>query len=528
MPSANPAPAQDRESARQLQARGEERLRFGDLSGAREALTQALVLDGEPAESHYLLGNCLRRLKLADEAEAAFKAALTRDTDMARAWFGLSFLYQENGRRVDAAENLRGLVRHFASNREVLHQAGGVMGDFGLYADASALYEEMVTAEPEARNYQRLGQFYQKQGRFQEAGAALLQALELNPDAGAAYLLLANTRRFKPGDAPLLQRFTQALARPESSPTTRVCLHFALGKMLDDMERYDEAFRHFEQGNGLRHPGQYFDAGEWEGFARRVGLVDGKALAPQWTMPGGTAPVFVVGMLRSGTTLVERILASHSKVSGLGEVTWLEELVTQAVQDGGSTYPEVITRLDEVRCTELRREYARHWPQDARDAAYIVDKNPLNFIYLGFIARVFPDARIVHCRRDARDSCLSVYFQNFANPQNNYAYDQRDIGRFYRSYAEIMGHWRRLLPRGMLIEVDYEKLVGHQEQTTRRLLEELGLPWDPRCLEFHSQPDVIATASVWQARQPLYNASVGRWRHYERHLKPLLDILGPL
>ncbi|HEX2668671.1 MAG TPA: sulfotransferase [Gammaproteobacteria bacterium] len=523
-------PADARETARQLLTRGESRLRDGDLEGARQILTQALALDRDLAPAHYALGNCFRRLRLAAEAEAAFKAALALDPGMRQAWFGLAFLYRENGRWDEAAEQLRAVSRHFAMDRDVLHQAGGLMGDFGEYADAAKLYEEMVEVEPQARNHLRLGQYYEKAGRYADAARALSKALELNPDAGAAYLLLASTRRFTgtAGDDALLQDFRAALARPGLSPMTQVCLHFALGKIHDDLARYDEAFAHFEQGNRLRRQGQSFDASWWQGFGRRIGELEPAALkAPAAPAPGGPAPLFVVGMLRSGTTLVERILASHPKVRGLGEVIWLDESVSRATQESGHPFPECLDSLDAAMCASLRNDYVRHWPDGGGDASFLVDKNPLNFTYLGFIARVFPDARIVHCRRDARDTCLSVYFQNFANPNNDYAYDLGDIGRYHNVYAEIMGHWRRLLPPGMLHEVSYEELVSDQERATRALLEDLGLPWDKRCLEFASQPDAISTASVWQARQPLYAGSVGRWRHYERHLQPLLATLKP-
>jgi len=231
-------------------------------------------------------------------------------------------------------------------------------------------------------------------------------------------------------------------------------------------------------------------------------------------------------MLRSGTTLVERILASHPQVYGMGEINWIAELVGQASSQTGAPYPALLDVLSDAQISELRAAYVRQWPQDGKHAVYIVDKNPLNFIYLGLIAKMFPNARIVHCQRDPRDTGASIFFQNFANPVNSYAYDLADIGQFHNGYREVMQHWQRVLPQGMLNTVIYEKLVAHQEDETRRLLTTLSLGWDPICLEFQTLPDNIATASVWQARQTLYGSAVGRWRHYERHLKPLLDTLA--
>ncbi|MGE5626399.1 MAG: tetratricopeptide repeat-containing sulfotransferase family protein [Bacillota bacterium] len=506
---------------------GEERLRRGDAEGARDALTRSLSLDGTPAATHYALGNCYRLLNLPRDAEAAYRSALARDKDFHRAWFGLAFLYHENGQRREAAETLKGLVQHFASNLDLQHQAGGLLGDYGEYAAAAAVYEDITKAEPQARNYQRLGQYYQKLGRYPEAAQALLRAIELNPDAGPAYLLFANTQQFSAvqEDRALVAQFAKSLESGTISPTTRICLHFALGKMHDDLGEYDLAFRHYSEGNRLRRPTQGFNALAWTELAARIGKLDGRSLTPPVAPSHGPLPLFIVGMLRSGTTLVERVLASHPQVIGLGEVDWLEEIVGRLARERSTYYPEFLGRLDASDVEALRIAYQRRWPKDVNNATYIIDKNPLNFIYLGFIARVFPGARIVHCRRDARDTCLSIYFQNFANERNNYAYALEDTGRFYNCYSEIMRHWRQWLPPEMIVDVNYEELVRDQESATRKLLLALGLPWDPHCLEFQSHSDGISTASVWQARQSIYASSVGRWHHYEQHLKDLVRIL---
>jgi hypothetical protein len=269
-----------------------------------------------------------------------------------------------------------------------------------------------------------------------------------------------------------------------------------------------------------------FNPVEWRAFTRE--LAGRSDIFPDKVTPlpkNAPTPLFVVGMLRSGTTLVERILASHPQVHGMGEVNWMAELVGQAKTQTGSGYPALLDVLTDAHIAELRAAYRARWSQDSKDATYIVDKNPLNFIYLGLIARMFPNARIVHCQRDPRDTGTSIYFQNFANTVNSYAYDLKDIGQFHNGYHEVMEHWQRVLPHGMLHSVVYEKLVAAQETETRRLLAALELKWNPACLEFQALPDNIATASVWQARQALYGTAVGRWRHYQRHLKPLLDTL---
>lgn len=516
-----------RDQAAQLHAQAVARLQHGDLESAHKLLIQAVKLDPTAVDSQYQLGNCLRRLHRFVEAEQAFRTVVQLEPGRVAAWFGLSFLYTETGRQQDALINLREIVNNF-DDLKTWHQAGGLMADLGFYKDAIELYEKILEREPQARNYLRLGQYYQKVGRYADAERAFLAAIERNPDSGAAYLLLANTRRFTDSaeDTARIQQFDAFLQRA-TMPDTRACLHFALGKILDDREEFDAAFPHFAEGNRLRKLEHGFNAEEWLGFAR---VLQGRSdkFVDRTPVPEakGPAPLFIVGMLRSGTTLVERILASHPDVKGLGEVNWMAELAGHAVSRTGAEYPAFVDRLTEPQLAEMRDAYMRRWPEHLGGARYLVDKNPLNFMYLGLVARLFPEARIVHCRRDARDTCLSVYFQNFANAANSYAYDLRDIACFHNGYRMIMDHWRACLPPQMLHEVTYEQLVEQQEAETRRLLKAMSLPWDQACLDFQQLPDNISTASVWQARQPMYAQSVGRWRHYERHLSPLLDTLG--
>ena len=527
--SSLPHPAQNR-TARQLHAEGVAHLQNGDLERARLLLEEALALDPTAADTYYHLGNCHRRMGRIDTAETALMAAVERDPNLVPARFSLAFMYAENGRRQDAANILTRLVKYASGNLDVQHRAGGLMGDLGLYKEAADVYSRIVELEPQARNHLRLGQFHHKMGRYDEATRHLLQAIQLNPDAGAAYLLLANTHRFggDSADKLLLERFSLALNQPGLSPATQACLNFALGKIHDDLDDYDRAFDFIKRGNQLRGESLHFAAAAWRDAASDMERLQSRDIAAHRPEVTSTAPVFVVGMLRSGTTLMERTLASHPQVQGLGEMPWLPVLVEQAVARSGLSYLDWFRSLHESAIVELRQEYMRRWPKDASArTTYMVDKNPINFMYLGLVARVFPEAKVIHCRRDPRDVGLSIYFQNFANLDNVYAYDLADIAEFHNGYARIMRHWERILPPAMLHSVEYESMVTDHERQVRALLEFLGLPWDAACLDFHTQAGDISTASVWQARQPLYARSIGRWRHYEPHLGPLLQNLAP-
>jgi len=222
---------------------------------------------------------------------------------------------------------------------------------------------------------------------------------------------------------------------------------------------------------------------------------------------------------------VERILASHPKVFGLGETELVDKLAEGLANHLGAPYPDCITSLDNTLATTVATELRAQWPVEARAATHVVDKNPLNFMHLGLIACVFPGVPILHCVRDPLDTCLSIYFQYFAHPRNNYAYDLDDIGFFYAQYIDLMRHWRTVLPVS-ICEIHYEELVKDPEKDSRALLSAIGLPWHPDCREPHKHTDTISTASLWQARQPIYRTAVGRWHHYSHQLEPLSKALA--
>jgi len=509
-------------------SRGQYYLRSCNYEAAEKALKQAIQEDARFAPSYCALGHCLRLQARAVEAESALRDALRLDPSMEEAGFSLAYLLHGQGRTADAGRLLLILAENNVGNLPLLHRTGTLLADLRCFEEAETLYAGIIGQEPSARSYLRLGEFRQKLGRYREAEQALSRAIELDPDMGAAYLLLAHTRRLTDQDTALVTRYKTALQNPALTTATRACLHFALGKMYDDLGDYPLAFHHIQEGNTLRRTEEPFQTAVWADYFGRLRTASAAPL-PRCPLDRDDAriPVFIVGMLRSGTTLLERMLASLPRVCSLGEGDGIEVLANTAAAQTHTRYPECLAQLNEVALAGLARAHRQRWPERAGEAGWVVDKNPLNFLHLGLIARVFPQARIIHCRRHPLDTCLSVYFQNFAHPRNNYSYDLQDVAFFYRAYHDLMSHWRAALPQDMLFELEYENLVTHPETRLRTLLEYLGLQWNDHCLDFHRQPDSIATASVWQARQPLYTGAIGRWRHYLPQLQPLIQALGP-
>lgn len=514
--------------AREAYERGFSLLSRGEAGTAAKAFSQALALDPSHALTYYQLGNCLRLTGDVTGAEKALKEAIQRNAALNEAYISLAYLYRQLGRGEEAATTLLSLAAACPGDAALLLQIADLLADMDRPTEATSIYEACLKLTPRlARAHLRLGLAYQKTGQFKEAEQALLAAIDCDPGSDAAYLRLAHTRRWQAADASLLERLETTLSRQGLSQDTRVCLHFALGKMHDDLKLYDQAFSHFHAGNELYREGLEFDREALEDYVSRIKRICVPELFAKMrtaTRPG-PVPVFVVGMLRSGTTLVERILASHPEAKGLGETEMVDGLAERLVSIAGTAYPECLGRVDTRMAQSLAAGFQAGWPADIQGRSKLVDKNPLNFLHLGLIAMVFPEAPIIHCVRDPLDCCLSVYFQHFAHQRNNYAYDMGDIAFFHAKYTELMAHWRAVLPLP-LHEVRYESLVEDTESASRALVTAAGLAWHPACLKPHEHAGDISTASVWQARQPINRDSVGRWRNYSQHLEELRQRLA--
>ena len=306
-------------------------------------------------------------------------------------------------------------------------------------------------------------------------------------------------------------------------------MHFSLGKAYADLGQNERSFRHFLVGNALKRRDTAYDEPAMLGFFDRVRAAFTPALMQSKAGLGdpSTVPVFIVGMPRSGTTLVEQILASHPNVFGAGE----REDFTRAVDslpslnDGSLGFPEAVPALSGETLRQLGAGYLAGIAAAAPDAARITDKMPGNFPYVGLIHLTLPNARIIHLRRDPIDTCLSCFSILFAVGQPQ-TYDLAELGRYYRAYAALMQHWRRVLPAGVMLEVQYEDVVADVAQQARRIVAHCGLPWDDACLAFHRTQRPVRTASAAQVRQEIYPTSVGRWRRYGDLLQPLIKELG--
>jgi tetratricopeptide (TPR) repeat protein len=387
--------------------------------------------------------------------------------------------------------------------------------------------QKALAIRPEyAEAHANLGLVLESLGKIEEATQAFEKAIEHAPTVAKFYRMLFSCKKAVAGDKHLaamieLARHAVSLPRVE-----QIELHFGLGKVFADLKQYDLSFRHLLEGNTLKRQEIAYDEGATLRTLDciRAIFTSQFMLSKQGLGNRSTQPVFILGMPRSGSTLVEQILASHPLVFAAGELDHFERVVTLFAGQQGShvSSPEQIRKIAEADLFRLGTFYLRKVWNLAPHAVRVTDKMPSNFRFTGLIHLALPNARIIHTRRDPVDTCVSCFSTLFAQSQP-FAYELGELGRYYRAYEQLMDHWRSVLPEGVMLEVRYEDLVTDFEAQVRRVLAHCGLEWDQACLAFYNAKRSVKTASAAQVYQPLYSSSVGRGKCYSDLLRPLLD-----
>ncbi|HYL71342.1 MAG TPA: sulfotransferase [Candidatus Dormibacteraeota bacterium] len=521
----------------------------GHPAEALNCARRALAADPRLASAHSTLGLLLVARGERTEALASFREAVRLDASLVDARNNLGALLLEEGKpraalavlqlaveldpqRADSQRNL-GLVllelRRPEAALEAFHRAAALgradrrtqLGQaaaeraLGLATQAEASCRAALSGAPEdAAGLTLLGQLHADRGQFADAQLRFEQALASDPKCVRAYAGIAAHRCMRPDDTRWLNGARGLLEQP-LAPVEALELRYALGKYFDDVAEYDEAFGHYRTANELaRRRGAQYDRARLSGLIEQL-MTLCSAEFVRTARPAASdsqLPLLVFGMPRSGTTLIEQILASHPSIYGAGEMRFWDR-----------SLPSLRTQGVEPALEVLARDYLARLTRHAAAAVRVTDKMPANFLYAGLIHSALPGARFIHVQRHPLDTCVSVYFQNFVNV-NVYGNDLEDLAHYYGQYLRLMAHWREVLPPGVLLEVPYEGLLADPELWTRRMLEFAGLPWDARCLQFEQTERVVIAASRWQVRQKINSASVGRWRHYQKHLGPLLKL----
>jgi tetratricopeptide (TPR) repeat protein len=419
---------------------------------------------------------------------------------------------------------------------EALCNWGLALTDLERFDEAEAKYRQAIRTSPRfAGAYNNLGLLLKATGRLAQAGQAFQQAIDLSPQDFSFYDNLAAVRPFVAGDPYLTALETSAEDSAGLSITNQMHLHFGLAKAYDGLGRSENAFHHLLRANQLKRQQITYDEAGTLGQMNRLRELIGRDFiqarqgSDEDCGEPSAVPVFIVGMTRSGSTLIEQILASHPEVFGAGELPLFDQAAgtIQNLLPGAPAFPEMMLEMSPEHFEALGSLYLHGMMQRSLTATRISDKATVNFLFIGLIHLALPNAKVIHAVRDPADTCMSCFSTHFTSGQEH-TYDLGELGRYYRHYRALMAHWHDVLPPGRIIDVHYEELVADVENVARRIISHCGLSWDPRCLDFHRTERPIRTASSTQVRTPMYGNSVERWRKYEAFLGPLLAEIAPI
>lgn len=495
--------------------------RLGRFEESAASYAKAIELVPADAEAHNNHGSALAQLRRQREAIASFKKSLELKPDYAKAHFNLGNALDYLGRWDEAIGSFKQALEIEPTNVEAHNNLGSALDQLDRSEEAIASFDRALELKPDyCEAHNNRGLVFARLGKNEEAIAAYTKAVEIRPDYSLAHLNLSTLKTYQPDDPHIVHMRAQ-LERDDVSDEDRMRLDFALGKAYAEIGEFDKAFASYAEGNRLRKQElNYdisFDRQKYEKLVTRFSQdVPGLDISGQDGGTDGRQVIFVLGMTRSGTTLVEQILASHSQVYGAGEL----ELLPRAVDSIDWESSELsVGQLESVR-----KEYRSGLERFGSGEPFITDKMPFNFWWIGFICTALPEAKIVHVRRDARAVCWSNYKHFFPSDGVGFTNDFKDLASYYRIYLDLMAFWHDKFP-GRIYDLEYEVLTENQEPETRRLLQYAGLDWEDRCLEFYKTERAVRTVSAKQVRQEMYQGSSDEWRNYEVHLAPLIGTL---
>ncbi len=506
-----------------------------ELAPAEQLIRSFLIQHGDHVEAMRLLARIGMEHDVLDDAEILLAAVLKMAPDYHAARYDYARTLLRRHRHREALEELDTLIRTDSANRAYRTTYATAVVGMGDHEKALTLYQDLLQGAPRAPDlHLSIAHTFKTLGRTPEAIESYRRAAAARPNFGDAYWSLANLKTYRFTDEEVA-RMRQEEATPATELADRYHLCFALGKALEDRNEFAESFVYYDRGNALKKSESRYRPESIESNARLQAEVCTAQFMAQHRGAGFPAPdpIFIIGLPRSGSTLLEQILASHSQVEGTMELADIPRIV-QELQGRESTvenpdrqrYPRVLAQMKDERFTQLGEKYIRDTQIYRTGKAFFIDKMPNNFRNLGLIHLMLPNAKFIDARREPMACCFSNFKQLFATGQE-FTYRIEDIARYYRSYVELMSHWEKVLP-GKILRIQHEDVVEDLEGNVRRLLQFCGLEFEPACLEYHKTERSVRTASSEQVRRPIFKEGLDQWRNFEPWLEPLKHALGPL
>jgi len=505
----------------------------GHLNPAEHLLRPYLARNPNDPAAIRLLAEIAAAVGAVPEAVELLRKALRLAPSFTEARLRLARLLSKSNQMAESLELLNDILAHDPQNESARSSKAATLDRIGEYGAALAIYEQLLKEGPERPGiWMSYGHLLNTLGRIEDSIAAYREAVRLRPDFGQAWWSLANlkTARLGPED---IEAMSAALALTETENERRVHLHFALGKAYEDSSRYEASFREYEQGNRIRQAMLGYDASETNELVRRSKALFTPSFFALRAGFGSPAldPIFVVGLPRSGSTLIEQILSSHSEIEGTSELPDIpvlrRRLETEQARRDESPFPDLLAEFGPGELRAMGEEYLDNARLHRKtDKPFFVDKLPTNWAHIGLIHLILPNARIIDARRHPLGCCFSNFKQLFARG-HGFSYSFEGAARYYRDYVDLLSHFDEVLP-GRIHRVFHENMVEDTEGEIRRMLEYLGLPFEDSCLRFYENERAVRTPSAEQVRQPINRAGVDRWRSYEPWLGPLKDALGPV
>jgi tetratricopeptide (TPR) repeat protein len=504
----------------------------GDLHGAERVTRHFLQTHGDHIEAMRLLAQIGVKLDVLDDAEFLLESVLVFAPDYHAARYDYAVVLSQRHKHARALEEAQKLCRIEPENRAFRIVYANACVGLGNHDEAVRMFRELVAEDPQKADlHLSIAHALKTLGRQQEAIESYQAAAAVLPSFGDAYWSLANLKTYRFTDDEIARMRTQEAANA-TALVDRYHLCFALGKALEDRAEYEESFGYYERGNAFKKSESRYTASSLERSLRLQAFVCTREFfaARQGVGCDRPDPIFIVGLPRAGSTLLEQILASHSQVDGTMELADIPQLVQRLAgrerNDAKPRYPAVLTELGAEQLKRFGEKFIADTQVYRKGKPFFIDKMPNNFRHIGLIHLILPNAKIIDVRRDAMACCFSNFKQLFASGQE-FTYSLEDIGRYYHSYIELMEHWDAVLP-GKILRVHHEDVVEDLDGNVRRILAFCGLEFEPACIEFYKTERAVRTASSEQVRQPIFREGLDQWRNFEPYLGALKAALGPL